>query len=189
MAKTITVTNSSGSSVTINSIGASTDYAAAGVGTSPCGGTLAASAKCTLSVTFTPSNIGATKGAVALATSGAGSPQIVDVTGTGALPVALAPTSLAFGDQKVGTTSPAKTVTLSNNSGAAITISGILASGDFSATPSGKKTCGASVAAGAKCTFSVTFSPNVTGAISGAVTVTESAPLGPAVIKLTGTGQ
>jgi len=188
-AKTITVTNSSASSVTINAIGASADYAAVGSGASPCGGALAASAKCTLSVTFTPSNTGATKGAVAIATSGAGSPQIVDVTGTGALPVALAPTSLAFGDQKVGTTSVGKTVTLTNNSGATITVSSIVASGDFTAAPSGKKPCGASVAAGAKCTFSVTFSPNVTGAISGAATVTESAPLSPAVIKLTGTGQ
>lgn len=189
MAKTITVTNSSASSVTINSIGASADYGAVGSGTTPCSGVLAASAKCTLNVTFTPSNIGATKGAVSIATSGAASPQIVDVTGTGALPVALAPTSLAFGDQKVGSTSAAKTVTLTNNSGATLTLSSILASGDFTAKPSGTKACGASVAAGAKCTFSVTFSPDVTGAISGAATVTESAPLSPAVIKLTGTGQ
>ncbi len=188
-AKTITVTNSSASSVTINSISASANYAAVGSGASPCGGALAASAKCTLSVTFTPSNTGSTKGAVAIATSGAGSPQIVDVTGTGALPVSLSPTSLAFGTQAVGTTSAAKTVTLTNSSGATLTISSIVASGDFSAAPSGTKPCGATVAAGAKCTFSVTFTPNVTGAITGAATVTHSAPLGPAMIGLTGTGQ
>jgi hypothetical protein len=87
-AKTITVTNSSGSSVTINSLSASANYAVAGSGSSPCGGALAASAKCTLSVTFTPSDTGSNKGAVAIATSGAGSPQIVDVSGTGELPVA-----------------------------------------------------------------------------------------------------
>ncbi len=188
-AKTITVTNSSATSVTIDTIGASANYAAVGSGTSPCGGALAASAKCTLSVTFTPSNTGSTKGAVAIATSGAGSPQIINVTGTGALPVSLSPASLAFAAQPVGTTSGPKTVTLTNNSGATQTISSIGTSGDFSAAPSGATPCGASVAAGAKCTFSVTFSPNVTGAISGAATVTHSAPLGPAVIKLTGTGQ
>ncbi len=188
-AKTITVTNSSASSVTINTLGASANYAAAGSGASPCGGVLAASAKCTLSVTFTPSDTGSTKGAVAIATSGAGSPQIVDVSGTGALPVGLSPTSLTFAAQTVGTTSAPQTVTLTNSSGATLTISSIVASGDFSATPSGAKPCGASVSAGGKCTFSVTFTPNVTGAIAGAATVTHNAPLGPAVIKLTGTGQ
>ncbi|MGB8013643.1 MAG: choice-of-anchor D domain-containing protein [Terriglobales bacterium] len=188
-AKTITVTNSSASSVTLGTISASADYAAVGSGTSPCGGALAASAKCTISVTFTPSNTGSTKGAIAIATSGTGSPQIVDVTGTGALPVALSPTSLTFAAQNVGTTSAPKTVTLTNNSGATVTISGMLASGDFRAEPSGTKACGATVAAGAKCTFVVTFMSNATGTITGAATVTHSAPLGPAVIKLTGTGQ
>ncbi len=187
--KTITVTNSSGSSVTINSMSGSASFAAAGSGATPCGGALAASAKCTLTVTFTPSNTGSVKGGVAIATSGAGSPQVIDVSGTGAVPVSLSPTSLAFGTQTVGTTSAAKTVTLTNSSGGTLTISTIVASGDFSAVPSGTKACGATLAAGGKCTFSVTFTPNVTGAITGAATVTHSAPLGPAVIKLTGTGQ
>jgi len=188
-AKTITVTNSSASSVTINAISASASFAAAGSGASPCGGALAASAKCTLAVTFTPSDPGTIKGAVALATSGAGSPQIVDVSGKAVVPVTLSPASLSFGAQSVGTTNPPQTVTLTNSSGGLLTISGIVASGDFGAAPSGSKACGGTLAAGGKCTFNVTFTPNVTGAITGAATVTHSAPLGPAVIKLTGTGQ
>lgn len=188
-AKTVTVTNSSASSVTIDSISGSAAFSVAGSGSTPCGGALAASAKCTLAVTFSPDYTGSTKGGVAVTTSGAGSPQVIDVTGTGAIPVTLAPTGLAFGTQSVGTTSAAKTVTLTNSSGGTLTISSIATSGDFSWTPSGKDPCGGSVAAGAKCTFSVTFTPNETGAIVGAVTVTHSAPLGPAVIKLTGTGQ
>jgi hypothetical protein len=188
-AKTITVTNSSASVITIISIGASADYAAAGTGTSPCGGPLAAAAHCALSVTFHPSTTGAIKGAIALASSEAGSPQIINVTGTGALPVALAPSSLTFSAQKVGTTAAAQTVTLTNNSGAVASISGLGASGDFAAYPSGSKPCGATVAAGAKCTFSVIFTPSATGAITGVATVANSAPLGPAVIKVTGTGK
>ena len=188
-AKTITVTNNSGSSVTITSMSGSAAFSAAGSGATPCGGALAASAKCTLAVTFTPTYTGSTKGSVAIATSGAGSPQFVDVTGTGVLPVAVSPASLAFGTQAVGTTSAAKTVTLTNSSGGTLTISSIVASGDFTATPSGSKACKATLAAGGKCTFSVTFTPNVTGAITGAATVTHSAPLGPAVVTLTGTGQ
>ena len=188
-AQTITVTNKSSGSITINTIIASPDYAAVGSGTSPCGGALAKSAKCTLSVTFTPSETGSIKGAVAIASSGgAVSPQIVGLSGTGEIPVTLSPTSLTFATQAIGTTSAPKTVTLTNDSGATLTISSIVASGDFNAAPSGTAPCGVTVAAAATCTFSVTFTPNVTGAINGAATVTHSAPLGPAVIKLTGTG-
>lgn len=186
---TVTVTNKSTSSVTISTVTASAGYSAVASGPSPCGGALAKSAKCTFVVTFTPSDTGSIKGAIAVATSGAGSPQIVGATGTGAIPVVLAPTSLAFSAQAVGTTSAPKTVTLTNNSGATLTISSIVASGDFNAAPSGSSPCGATLAAAANCTFSLTFTPNAKGSISGAATVNESAPLSPGVIKLTGTGQ
>lgn len=186
---TVTVTNKGTGSITIDTISGSANYAAVGSGTSPCGGALAKSAKCTFSVTFTPTDTGSIKGAVAIATSGAGSPQIVGLSGTGEIPVALSPTSLTFSSQSVGTTSAPQTVTLTNNSGTTLTISSIAASGDFNATPSGSVPCGATVATAATCTFSVTFTPNVTGAITGAATVTDSAPLSPAVIKLTGTGK
>jgi Astacin (Peptidase family M12A)/Abnormal spindle-like microcephaly-assoc'd, ASPM-SPD-2-Hydin len=188
-AKTITVTNKGTGTVTISGLSASANFAAVGSGSSPCGGTLAKSASCTLSVTFTPSDTGAVKGAVAIATSGPGSPQIAAVSGTGAVPVTLAPTSLTFPGQAVGTTSAPKTVTLTNSSGGTLAISSLLASGDYSATPSGSTPCEATVVSGATCTFSVTFTPNIKGSISGAVTVSNSAPLSPAVIKLTGTGQ
>ncbi len=188
-AKTITVTNSSSASVSITAITTSAAFSAAGSGSTPCGGALAPSAKCTIAVTFIPHNTGSTKGALAIATSGAGSPQIIDVSGTGKLPVTVAPTSIAFGDQSMGTTSAAKTVMLTNNSEAELTISDILASGDFAAIPSGSKACGTTLAAAGKCTFSVTFTPNATGTITGAATVIHNAPHGPAVIKLTGTGQ
>jgi hypothetical protein len=188
-AKTVTVTNTSSSSVNITSISASADFAAMGSGSSPCGGALGAGAKCTLGVTFSPTDVGATKGSIAVASSGSGSPQFVDVSGTGKLPIVLAPTSIAFGDVTVGTTSAAKTVTVTNDSGATVDISSIVASGDFTATSSGSKACGETLAAGAKCDFTVTFTPNVSGAISGAATVSTNAPLSPAVVQLTGTGQ
>ncbi|MGA8299491.1 MAG: choice-of-anchor D domain-containing protein, partial [Terriglobales bacterium] len=99
------------------------------------------------------------------------------------------PSSLSCSGQAVGTTSAPKTVTLTNGAGGTLTISSLVASGDFAASPSGSTPCGSTVAAGATCTFSVTFTPNVKGSISGAVTVSDSAPLSPVVMKLTGTGQ
>jgi hypothetical protein len=187
-AKVITVTNKSKASVSINSIGASANYSAFGSGSTPCGGTLAAAAKCTLSVTFTPSGTGSIKGVLSIASSGPGSPQIAGLTGTGALPVVLTPASLTFSGA-VGSTTAAQTVTLTNNSGNTLTISSIAASGDFAAAGSGTAPCGSTVAAGATCTFGVTFTPNLKGAVSGAITVNENAPAGPAVIKLSGTGK
>ncbi len=187
--KVLTVTNKATGSITINAISASPDYTAFGSGSSPCGGVLAKSAVCTLSVTFTPSDTGSIRGAVAIATSGAGTPQIQGLSGTGEIPVVVSPASLAFGTQAVGTASAPKTVTLTNNSSTTLTISSLVASGDFNASPSGTAPCGTTVGAGATCTFSVTFTPNATGAITGAATVTHNAPLGPAVIKLTGTGK
>ncbi len=189
VAKVVTVTNNSAGTITISGINASGNFGASGSGTTPCGGALAKSAKCTLSVTFTPSGTGAVKGALAIVSSGSGSPQIVGLSGTGAIPVTLSPTSLTFSAQSVGTTSAPKTVTLTNNSGGTLSISSLAASGDFVATPSGATPCGATVASGATCTFDVVFTANVKGAISGAATATHSAPLGPAVIKLTGTGR
>ncbi len=188
-AKTITVTNKGTGTITINGISGSANFTAVGSGSSPCGGALAKSASCTLSVTFTPTDTGSVKGSVGIATSGPGSPQIAALSGTGAVPVTLSPTSLSFSSQAVGTTSPPKTVTLTNISGRTLTISSLVASGDFAAAPSGGTPCGATVASGATCTFSVTFTPNVKGSISGAVTVSDSAPLSPEVMKLSGTGQ
>jgi hypothetical protein len=188
-AKTITVTNKGTGTITINTISASANFTAVGSGSTPCGGALAKSASCTLSVTFSPSDTGSAKGSLAIAMTGAASPQAAALSGTGASPVTLAPTSLTFSGQAIGTSSAPKTVTLTNESGGTLAISSLVASGDYSAIPSGATPCGATVASGATCTFNVTFSPNVKGSISGAVTVSNSAPLSPAVMKLTGTGQ
>ena len=188
-AKSVTVTNNGTGAITINSVSASANFTAAGSGSSPCGGALNKGASCTLSVTFTPTDTGSVKGSLAIATSGPGSPQIAALSGTGSDPVTLAPTSLSFSSQAIGTTSAPKTVTLTNNSSTTLTISELAASGDFAAVPSGSTPCGSTVAAGASCTFSVTFTPNIKGSISGAVTVIDNAPLSPEVIKLTGTGQ
>jgi hypothetical protein len=49
-------------------------------------------------------------------------------------------------------------------------------------------TCGSSVAPGANCAISVTFSPKTQGAKSGTVTINDSASSKPQVIELSGTG-
>ena len=67
--------------------------------------------------------------------------------------VTLSPTSLSFVSQTVGTTSAAS-VKLTNNQATALTISTIVASGDFAVAQN--STCGASLASGKSCAINVT---------------------------------
>jgi hypothetical protein len=96
----------------------------------------------------------------------------------------VAPVSLTFGNQLVQTPSAQQTITLSNTGGAALTVSSIAASGDFSQA----NNCGGSVAAGASCAISVTFTPTTTGVRAGAITITDNASTSPQTVSLTGTG-
>ena len=102
----------------------------------------------------------------------------------------LSPGSVAFAPQLVNPASPssaAQTVTVHNSGSAALTISGFTTSGDFAQT----NDCPAppaTLAAGASCTMHVTFSPNVIGDVSGAVTITDNGIGQPHVLALTGTG-
>ena len=104
------------------------------------------------------------------------------------LPVSLTPTSLAFGNQAVGTSSTAQVVTLGNRSGATLNISSITIDGanghEFSLTT----TCGATVANTGTCTISVTFSPGSVGAKVATLSVTDDAANSPQTLALSGTG-
>jgi trimeric autotransporter adhesin len=102
--------------------------------------------------------------------------------------VTLTPKSLDFGSVPVGQTSPPQSVKLQNTGSDDLSISGILASGDFAQTntcPTGSDT----LAPSASCTVTVTFTPTKKGQRTGAVAITDNAPASPQKIKLTGVGQ
>jgi hypothetical protein len=89
--------------------------------------------------------------------------------------LAISPTTLSFGVQPLGLTSVPQTVTLTNNTsdpipfpGTSVSFSGSNAA-DFG-SPS--NTCGASIAAGASCTVSVTFTPSVASGESATLVIT-----------------
>jgi hypothetical protein len=109
------------------------------------------------------------------------SPPITPPTGP---TLTTSPSSIAFGNQTVGTASSAHAVTVTNSGSSAATVSSIAASSAFAQT----NTCGTSIAAGASCTVNVTFTPTAAGAISGTVTITSNATNNPTVITLSGTG-
>jgi hypothetical protein len=97
--------------------------------------------------------------------------------------VSLSNSSLTFGSQAVGTTSPAQKVTVSNTGTAPMSVSSISASGDYKQT----NDCGNSVAAGSSCTVNMTFTPTASGTRTGTLTITDSASDSPQSVSLTGT--
>src|SRR5207244_4344345 len=93
----------------------------------------------------------------------------IDVTGAAPI-LPINPTSLSFGSQGVGTTSAAKTVTLTNTGNDTLNISGMSTSGDYSSSA-----CPASLSPAGSCTVSVTFSPLAGGPRNGTLTITDDA--------------
>jgi hypothetical protein len=158
--------------------------------------TLAPATSCTITVTFTPSTTSAESATLNIADSDASSPQTVTLTGTGTAPppgVTLTPSSLNLGTLTVGTLSSAQTVTLSNNSAVAVTITspGITITGANAADFSDTTTCpavGSTLAAGTTCTISVSFKPSVASAESATLSVTDSDASSPQTAMLSGTG-
>jgi hypothetical protein len=115
--------------------------------------------------------------------------QVVAVSGTGLSLVTLAPASLTFSAQTVGTTSAPKTMTITNNQSVPLSLTNIAASGNYSVAPGGTNPCGNSLPPTTHCTLAVTFTPSNKGTIKGAITVTHNAGGSPQVLGLTGTGQ
>src|SRR5690606_25503296 len=95
----------------------------------------------------------------------------------------LSPGSQAFGDQTIGTTSPARRVMLANTGTASMSISGISITGSaaFAIAANG---CGATLAAGASCAIDVAFTPAQAGAASAALQVADSAAGSPHAVPL-----
>src|SRR5467141_1932861 len=117
--------------------------------------------------------------------SGETTSPVWSFTTTGSPPaVSLSPTSLAFGNQTLNTTSAGQTVTLTNTGTGTLNIGSIAPSAGYADTT----TCGATLAAGSNCTISVTFRPTTAAAFTGAITITDTASGSPHTIGLTGTG-
>ena len=181
-AQPVTLTNNGTMALTLGSIAVSGDFAQ--TNTCPSGSTpLAVNATCTISVTFTPTASGSHGGTLSVSATGASAS--IGLSGTGSGPVAtLTPSSVSFPDQTVGTTSPAKVVTLGNSGNAPLSIGSIATSGDFAQT----NTCAASLVAGSTCQISVTFAPSAAGSRSGSLSVSDNAAGSPQSVALSGNG-
>ncbi len=191
-AKTVTLFNNSAttlSGITISFTG--TNAADFTQSTSSCGPTLAASSTCTIAVIFTPSTTSSETAALSIADSDTTSPQTLSLIGTGtAAPtgVFVSPTTLNFGNQTLNATSPAQIVTLSNNTKSTLSGVTITLAGTSPAAFAQTTTCGTTVAAGANCAISVTFTPTTAAAVTATLSVADSDASSPQTVALSGTG-
>ncbi|HEV2207408.1 MAG TPA: choice-of-anchor D domain-containing protein [Verrucomicrobiae bacterium] len=183
-AQTVTLTNSGTATLTITSIAASGDFSQ----TNNCGTSVATSANCTISLTFTPTLTDARNGTLTITDNASGSPQMITLSGMGvAFGAGVSVSSLTFGSQVVGMPSAAQTVTVTNTGTALLNFSSIAASGDFSVATSGT-TCSSTtpLAVGASCVIAVTFTPTAIGTRTGSLTLTDDAVT--QAVALSGTG-
>ena len=108
----------------------------------------------------------------------------MSVTSSSSPTLSASSSSLSFGNEAVGSTSAAQSVTVSNTGGAAASISSITVPSGYAQTD----TCGSSLAAGSSCTVSVTFTPSAAQSYTGNLTVNSNATNTPLNVALSGAG-
>ncbi len=159
----------------------------------PIGGTgLAAGGSCTVNVTFTPNSNTNRSALVNVNVAAPATSGTVTLTGTTIRPtVSVSPTSLAFGNVPINTTSNPQTVSIQNTGTVPLVISSITMGGANPTRFAQTNNCpigGTGLAAGASCTASVTFTPNRRVARSATLTIRDNAANSPQTVALTGTG-
>jgi hypothetical protein len=183
--QTITLKNTGAAPLTVAGISTSDDF----VQTSACGGSIAPGGSCAIKVAFSPGSAGLHSGALIVNDSAPGSPHTAFLSGTGtggtiAPAVTVSTSNVGFGSVRRGTTSGPLTVSVANTGKATLSISSIGVDGDFASTDN----CGYSIAAGANCTLTLTFTPTAVGTRTGKVTIVDDAATSPQTIFLSGTG-
>lgn len=182
---TETLTNSTGSSITISAANTSSEFKTSGL-TLPT--TLSAGQTISFSVIFTPTTAGSVTGSLAIASTAPNSTLNVSLSGTGLTlgQLGASPASLSFGNIAAGTTT-SLSETVTNSGGSPITISQI--------TPSGTEfgvsgiTLPLTLAASQSATFSVSFAaPQSGGSMSGTLGIASNASDPMLSVSLAGTG-
>jgi sugar lactone lactonase YvrE len=191
-AQTATLANSGTAALAISSIIIGGANAASFAQTNTCGASLAAGANCAIIVSFTGTSVGSYGASLTVTDNSASPTQTTALVGTvtaAPAPVAaLTPSSLTY-SATAGSTSAAQTATLTNSGAATLHISGItLTGGNASDFAIGANSCGATLAASASCSISVTFTPGSVASFTAAISVADDAAGSPQTSTLTGTG-
>jgi len=186
-AQTVTITNTGSASLTVSGVSVTGTDSAQFAQTNTCSAALAPNATCTNSVTFAPASTGAKSANLSVSHNATGSPSTVALWGTGVAPtIGVSPSSVTFSDQLVGTTSAARSITITNTGTANLSVTGVSVSdaAQFAQT----NTCSTALAPNATCTISLTFSPTGTGDRAASLSITHNAAGSPTSVAINGTG-
>jgi hypothetical protein len=193
VAQTVTVTNVGSASVNFTGSGiviAGTDPADFTISANTCGTSLAGGTECTVSIEFTPTADGTRGAKLQFNDDGGASPQTVALAGA-ATDVSLSSASLNFHSHKVGTTSVANTVMVTNAGTTTVNFTGsgiVIAGADPADFVISANTCGTSLASSADCQVSVEFKPTTTGARSAQLQFNDDGGASPQTVVLSGSG-
>jgi len=180
-----TLTNTGGSTVAISQTNLSgAGFSITGLNNFPIN--LTPNQSVTFTLTYTPTSAGAASGSLSVVSNASNSPLNLALSGTGtaAGTLAVSPTSLSFGNVVVGSSSSLNgsltatgasvTVQAASDSNSEFVLSGI--------------SLPATIPAGQSATFTVTFTPQLSGATSTSLSFPSNASNSPAVQTMTGTG-
>jgi hypothetical protein len=191
--QTVTLTNSGSAALSITDISTASPFSA----THACGSSLAAGASCKISVVYTPTGSGAASGSLSVSSNASGSPHTVGLSGTGVLASTgilqwTDASAVSFASTTVGDDAATHTLTLSNTGTGTATLGEFTIGGSNAADfrVDGDSTCTASqqLAAGARCTLVLGFSPSAAGSRSASLSVSATNASTPDAIALSGTG-
>ena len=179
-----TLTNTGGSTVTISQANLTgTAFSISGL-TLPLD--LTSNQSVTFTATFAPTSAGAASGSLSVVSNAANSPLNIALSGTGtaAGQLAVSPTSLSFGNVVVGSSSSLNGSLTASNASVTVT-SASLNNGEFALSGISLP---ATIPAGQSTSFTVTFTPQASGATSASLSFSSNAANSPTVQSMTGTG-
>ena len=132
--RTVTLVNTSNVGMLFRKQSVTGDYAISPGGTCVVGGVVDAGDPCTVNVTFTPTAAETRDGALVLNTTATSSPHVIPLSGEGIAGTpgfSVNPTSVSFGNQRVGVTSTAHTVTVTNPGTGPLSLQSVSTSGSY----------------------------------------------------------
>jgi hypothetical protein len=193
--QTVTLTSNGGEALSVNSISISGPDATQFQEMDTCQipSVLQPTKFCSISITFMPTGTGSLQATLFITDNAPGSPQSVQLSGTGIAPpppapaVTVTPNPVTFPTITQGTTSSPITLTVTNSGNATLNISSVLLAGndvnDFSMTNG----CNGPYAPNAGCMIAITFTPLAAGQRSAILSISDNAQNSPQSIQVSAT--
>jgi len=188
------LTNSGTANLVLSSVtlgGANpTDFTRSGTCTAAL--SLAPTTSCSVDVTFKPTAIGTRSAAITIGHNASPNSSVLSLTGSGAAAptpaVGLSATTLAFGNQTIGMTSAAKTVSISNTGTANLVLGSITTTGTNAAEFAPSNCSNTTLTPGTNCSISVTFTPAALNTRTATLSIPSNAGGSPHGVALSGNG-